>query len=173
MEGKMKNDKKTLWIALAFFLAGSLNMSAQKTNFPTSDRKPPVILLTCPDIKVVSFTATLVSTQVGLPLVEFPHDKVSLEVIFENVGGRPVPSAFIMDIFVKRNGGVIYSRGWPAALGAPGSRCVMDKIVDSFPHGAQTTYSVEVRPMYNECSATNNQASFTVDETQLHRRLHK
>lgn len=170
----MRNYQRALLFAFVFLFVCSSAMRAQKkSDISTSGQNPPVKLLTCADIKVVSFKATLVSTQAGNPSVEFPHDTVSLEVIFENAGGRAVPSAFIMDIFVKRNGEVIYSRGWPAALGAPGSRCVMDKVVDSFPHGVPTTYSVEVRPMYNECSATNNQASFVIDEVRLHRKVHK
>jgi hypothetical protein len=105
---------------------------------------------------------------VDVPSVEFPHDTVRLEVVLESAGGVPVPSLAIEDVLIYRNGEKIYGVGCPSCLGAPGTRAVLDKATDSFPHGAKTTYSVQVTPLYNECSTANNQASFTIDEAQLH-----
>jgi hypothetical protein len=165
----MKSKGTTLLFAFVLLSVGALALMAQpKQNIPTGQQRPPGNLLTCPDIRVLSFKAALVSTQLGEPSVEFPHDTVRLEVILENVGGQAVPSAFIVDIIAYRNGQKIYGVGCPSALGAPGSRFVMDKIRDTFPHGVRTTYSVQVLPLYNECTTTNNQASFTIDEVQLH-----
>jgi hypothetical protein len=130
---------------------------------------PPAVF--CADIAVTGIKATLVSTQVGDPSVDFPHDKIKLQVTLENVGNKAVPSDFLMDIFIKKNSEKVDGRGypiWTTSLGAPGSRFVIDDIVDSFPHGAATTYSVEILPLYNECATENNNASLTIDETQLH-----
>jgi hypothetical protein len=165
----MKNGRAALPFAFVVLLLAPLALMAQKKeNLPTSQQKPPVSLVTCPDIKVLSFKAKLVSTQLDTPSVEFPHDTVRLEVVLESAGGQPVPSLAIEDIIIYRNGEKIYGVGCPSALGAPGSRFVMDKATDSFPHGVKTAYSVQVTPLYNECSTANNQASFTIDEAQLH-----
>jgi hypothetical protein len=130
---------------------------------------PPAVF--CADIAVTGIKATLVSTQLGDPSVDFPHDKIKLQVTLENVGNKAVPSDFLMDFIIKKNGLKLDGRGYPifsTSLGAPGSRFVIDDIVDSFPHGVETTYSVEAMPLYNECATSNNQASLTIDETQLH-----
>ena len=134
---------------------------------PTPTPKP----LLCPDIAITEISATLLSTQLGDPSADIPHDKVRLQVTLENVGNKAVPSDFLMDFYIKKNGVKLDGRGYPifsTSLGAPGSRFVIDDIVDSFPHGVATTYSVEAMPLYNECETANNQASLTIDETQLH-----
>jgi len=130
---------------------------------------PPAVF--CTDIAVTGMKATLVSTQLGDTSVDIPHDKVRIEVVLENLGNKAVPSDFLMDIFIKKNGEQIVGRGYPiftTSLGAPGSRFVIGDIVDSFPHGVATTYSIEILPLNNECSIANNQASLTIDEAILH-----
>ncbi len=137
-----------------------------KANVPAAGQKPSA--LACPDVRVVSLRALLVSTQLGDPAVEFPHDTVRLEVTVENAGKKDVPSLFIVDVIAYRNGVRVGGLGCPSCLGAPGSRFVMSEIKDTFPHGVKTVYSVEVPPLYNECTTANNKASLTIDEAQLH-----
>jgi PKD repeat protein len=127
----------------------------------------------CADIAVASLKASLVSTQLNDPAVDFPHDKVRLEMVIENRGNKNLPSPLLIDRMIKKNGQLLYACSGmfsieSADFGKPGSRYVMDNIVDTFPHGVATTYSAEVLPIGGECSNDNNNASLTIDETQLH-----
>jgi hypothetical protein len=167
----MKNRKNLIFILFAFFAVISLALPAQKkTNIPANNQIPPPHWLPCVDIAVVSFTATLISTQVGDPAVEFPHDTIRLRAVLKNIGNKDLPPRDNqLNVWMKRNNETFYRVQVNDFPGTSGSSKEIS-CTDSFPHGVKTDYYVGVSLFYGECSTSieNNQASFTINEGQLH-----
>jgi hypothetical protein len=139
--------------------------SQKNQDLPTNNQLPPPHVLTCPNLKVVSFKATLVSTQMGDPAVEFPHDKVKLEVKVENLGSPNYPRTTQIHIWINKNDMQIFQTHASSSCGT-----ITESRIDSFPHGVKTTYSVFAGPDWAipGCSMVSTSASFTIDEGQLH-----
>jgi hypothetical protein len=162
------NVKKSLPCTLIiFFAASSLTLAIQKKSLTTTASKPSVISLKCPDITVSGMNATLVSTLLGDPQVEFPMDTVKLEATLENSGTEAVPLGTFVYIILKRNGEVVRSTTATDPLGAPGSSWTYS-VNDSFPHGQKTTYILQASSTLKECRLSNNLAALTIDEKKLH-----
>jgi hypothetical protein len=166
--GFMKTNKKRIFLPVAFFLAGALAVMGQtKVVSPAQRLKPPVSQQPCADVAVVSFTATLASTQVGDKSVEFPHDTVRLDATLANNGTLDISRSTSYHIELSRNGEVIYKRDQIELLRGPGSRWTLHQF-DTFPHNLKTTYTISVTTALAECRKDNNQATFTIDEAKLH-----
>lgn len=164
----MRTKKIALFFSFIFLiLCSSALPHQQKSNDSTQRQIPPVNLLQCIDIEVNSLTATLVSTQLGDPAVEFPHDTVKLRVVLKNVGSLPLPPAS-MDVFLNRNDVRIQTLYFRDILQAKGSSYEVT-FTDSFPHGVKTTYSAYIQiHVFRECTTKNNKAWLTIDEVKLH-----
>jgi hypothetical protein len=170
----MRKTKILLLSAFIFLALCALALPApQKQNYPTEEQKPPAHLIPCPDIKVLSFYAKLESTTLGDPLVEFPQDRILLSWILGNAGNVPLPKSSQMKIIIKWNGQRISGYSGTSEpttpIEAPGSSVGWYDMAHTFPHGMKSTYSIQVLSAINECPKTNNQASFTIDEAELHR----
>jgi len=154
-------------VALALLTAGFFLLQAEQKVKPTAGRKPPAILIKCPDIAVTGMQITLVNTLLGDPQVEFPMDTVKLEATLENVGSEPVPPGALLYVILKKNGEAIQSAVGTDNLGAPGSRWTYS-VNDSFRHGQKTTYVIQAASTLRECRVSNNQMTRTIDEKKLH-----
>ncbi|HOW45803.1 MAG TPA: hypothetical protein PK919_11630 [Candidatus Aminicenantes bacterium] len=164
----MKKKAMLGLLGFAVIAVCALSLPAQdKVIPPPNDQQPPIARLHCPDVKVASFRATLVSTQWGDPGVEIPYDKVDLWVTLENAGTLPLPPYYMLGILISRNGETIHSGDLPYSFSAPGSRQKF-RFPDSFPHGTTTAYDFKVTVPFRECNPANNQFSFTIDEAKLH-----
>jgi hypothetical protein len=166
----MRNDKILFLIAFIFLALCSLALPAQeKSSNSTQLQIPPVNLLKCIDIEVNSLTAILVSSQLGDPAVEIPHDTVKLRVVLKNVGGLPLPLAS-MNVYMNRNNeSFLPTRYFRDILQAKGSIYEVT-FTDTFPHGVKTTYTVYYQlDALIECTTKNNKASLTINEVKLHR----
>jgi hypothetical protein len=160
--------KKYPGLLLVFFTAASLaGLAPAKKALTETAPQPPVILLKCPDIAVSGMNATLVSTLLGDPQVEFPMDTVKLEATLENVGSEAVPPGAFIYIILKRNGEAVRSATVVDTLGAPGSSWTYS-VNDSFPHGQKTTYVLQASSPLKECRLSNNLAALTINEKKLH-----
>jgi hypothetical protein len=160
--------KKYRCLLLVFFAAASLaGLTPARKPLTDTASQPPVILLKCPDIAVTGMNATLVSTLLGDPQVEFPMDTVKLEATLENVGSEAVPPGAFIYIILKRNGEAVRSATAVDPLGAPGSNWTYS-VNDSFPHGQKTTYVLQASSQLKECRLSNNLAALTIDEKKLH-----
>jgi len=160
--------KKYPCLLLVLFTALPLaSLATQKKSLTTTASKPPVIMLKCPDIAVSGMSATLVSTLLGDPQVEFPMDTVKLEATLENIGSEAVPPGTFVYVILKRNGEAVRSATIPDPLGAPGSSWNYS-VTDSFLHGQKTTYVIQASSTLKECRLSNNLAALTIDEKKLH-----
>jgi hypothetical protein len=167
----MKSWKNSICLFIAFLFIGFLALPAQeKVGNPSSNQIPPPHWRPCVDIAVVSFTATLISTQAGDPTVEFPHDTVKLRAVLKNIGNKDLPARDNqLNVWMKRNNETFYRVQVNDFPGTSGSSKEMT-CTDTFPHGVKTNYYVGVSLFYGECSPSieNNQATFTINEAQLH-----
>lgn len=167
----MKNRKKMVFLFFAILSACFLATPAQgKTSYPPSSQIPPPHWRPCVDIAVVSFTATLVSTEAGDPAVEFPHDTVKLRAVLKNIGNKDLPARDNqLNVWMKRNNETFYRIQVNDFPGASGSTKEIS-CTDTFPHGVKTNYYVGVSLFYGECSPSieNNQATLTINEDRLH-----
>jgi hypothetical protein len=164
----VRNNGARLFFPIFLSLFGAITLMGQtKVINPAQRVRPPISRQPCPDIAVISFAATLVSTQVGDSSVDFPHDTVRLDATLGNEGTLAVPRNASLHIELSKNGEVIYKADKIELLGAPGSRWTLHQ-TDSFPHNLKTTYTITVTTSLTECRKDNNQASFTIDETKLH-----
>jgi len=182
----MKRKGFLFLLALVCSAMGLLVLAdTTKANTGINQKVPPVTLR-CPDIKVLSFSAKLVSTTAGDPAVEFPQDRILLTVEIVKAGNLPPPANAIYRVSFFRknaNSNVELPAGSQYFNPAPNhtpNLLFFISIPDTFPHGLQTTYTVIVGVPFQECTKENNKASFTIDEGQLHglkkipvlRRLH-
>ena len=164
----MKNNKVWLVVPAFFFLVGALALAGQKTSVSTSQhQKATIAVKPCPDIAIISFTARLVSTQVGDASVEIPHDTVRLDATLSNIGTLSITRAMRYHVELSQNGEVIEKKDENELLIEPGSRRVL-RWVKTFPHDVKTTYTVSVSADLDECRKDNNQATLTIDEKKLH-----
>ena len=164
----MKNNKARLFVPVFLFLSGALAVMGQtKGVSPTQSQKPPAPKPPCADVAVVSFTARLISTQVGDKSVEFPHDTVALEATLSNTGTLAISRATSYHVELSKNGESIYTRDEIELLLGPGTRRTLHWI-DTFPHNQKTTYALSVTTALTECRKDNNQATLTIDEKKLH-----
>ena len=164
----MRKASMSIVFALVFMAADILILPGQikKVSLP-SQRKPPTVRK-CIDIIVDSFTATLVSTQVGTPGIEFPTDTVKLRAVLKNVGILPLPSDAFIELGLYRNNENIRSHSYANILGASGSAWAWT-YTDTFVHGTPTLYLIYAgQGRYQECLLGNNGKSFYVNETLLH-----
>jgi hypothetical protein len=136
---------------------------------PTNDQLPPPHVLSCPDVKVVSLQATLVSTELGDPAIANPRDTVRLEAILENAGHAEIPGGRTLRSKILKNSTATYYGEPISTAKAPGSRWTYG-YTESFLHGVPTTFTYQVLSISDtrECTTANNQLSLTIDETQLH-----
>jgi hypothetical protein len=167
----MKKWKNMIFFLFAFLAVGFLALPAQtKENYPPSNQIPPPHWRPCVDIAVVSFTATLIRTQLGDPAVEVPHDTIKLRAVLKNIGNMDLPPRDNqLNVWMKKNNETFYRiqvNDFPGVSG--GSKEI--SCTDSFPHGVKTDYYIGVSLFYGECSTSveNNQASFTINEAKLH-----
>jgi hypothetical protein len=167
----MKNRKNLIDLFFAFLCIGFLALPAQKkVSTPPNDQIAPPHWRPCVDIAVVSFTATLIRTQLGDSAVEIPHDTVRLRAVLKNTGNKDLPPRDNqLNVWMKRNNETFFRVQVNDFPGTSGSSKEIT-CTDSFPHGVKTDYYVGVSLFYGECSTSvdNNQASFTIDENQLH-----
>jgi len=164
--------KNCIIILLVVFMAGAfLTLSAQKKPVsPVKILTPPPHFRPCVDIAVISFTATLIRTQVGDPAVEIPHDTIRLRAVLKNIGNKDLPPRDNqLNVWMKKNNETFFSIQVNDFPGTSGSSKEIT-CTDSFPHGVNTNYYVGVSLFYGECSPSieNNQATFTINEVQLH-----
>jgi hypothetical protein len=142
-------------------------MGQTKVTSPAQQQKPAVAQKLCADVAFVSFTAKLVSTQVGDKSVEFPQDTVRLDAILANNGTLDISRSTRYHVELTRNSETIYKRDLNELLRGPGSRWTFHQI-DTFPHNQKTTYTLSVTAPIDECRKDNNQATLTIDEAKLH-----
>ena len=73
-------------LAVTSFVTEGAPLSGQK---PEPSMQKPIIptAIACPKIAIKEVRITLLSTEVGMPLIEFPKDRVSITVTLQNVGG--------------------------------------------------------------------------------------
>jgi len=161
------NAKKFMSTILCAGMALSALAATQKTVVPIAKQKLPP-LRRCPDVIIDSFTARLVSTQVGMPGKEFPADTVRLRAVLKNAGNLALPPGTFVELRLYRNNDNIGVRIYQNILGASGSTWAWDR-TDTFTHGVATTYMVYATlNSVPECSIDNNTARLTVSEALLH-----
>jgi hypothetical protein len=164
----MKNAKKIRLLLPACMIFGIMILPGQMKRVPPVSQPKPPIVIKCIDIIIPTFTATLVSTQVGRPGIEFPTDTVTLRAVLKNAGLLPLPADAQIELRLYRNNEPIKILNFTNILGAGGSTWTWT-CTDTFPHGLKTLYMVWAgQIMYQECSVDNNAASFYVNETLLH-----
>ncbi len=158
-------------VSLYSFLLVSLFLCAhaQKEQIPSSRiQTPPIHMLLCPDINVVSLTARLTKTSVSADGTKWDH--VRLEATLQNDGGMAIPSGTMLQGKLYQNATVLYYWLEPAnGIKAPKSQWTTG-FNCSFRHGVSTTFTfvfLSIRGM-TECKTTNNQASFAINEVALH-----
>jgi hypothetical protein len=71
-------------LAVTSFVTQGAPLSGQKPE--PSMQKPIPTAIACPKIAIKELRITLLSTEVGKPLIEFPKDRVSLTVTLQNTG---------------------------------------------------------------------------------------
>ena len=118
----------------------------------------------CPDIAATDMKISLVSTEIGMPGIEFPRDKVKLDITIKNVGTAKAPSNFA--IFLYKNDERIATL--PTGTTDPGGGTWLFGYYDGFPHDVRTSYKVVAAPAFGECRTDNNEMVVIVDEYQLH-----
>ncbi|HVP91092.1 MAG TPA: hypothetical protein VMS75_07725 [Terriglobales bacterium] len=164
----MKRNKERTLLAVAFLLGGAFALMGQtKVVSPAQGQRSPALKQPCADVAVVSFTARLLSTQVGDKSVEFPKDTVALEATLSNIGTLAISRATSYHVELVRNGEAIYARDEIELLLGPGTRRTLHW-VETFPHNQKTTYALSVTTALAECRKDNNQATLTIDEKKLH-----
>jgi hypothetical protein len=164
----MKNSKKICLLVPVCLAFGILILPGQTKKVPPAPQPKPPTVRKCFDIVIPSFTATLVSSQLNTPGIEFPTDTVKLQVVLKNAGLMPLPADTQIELRLYRNGELIKLLYFSNILGA-GSSTWTWTYTDTFPHGQKTFYLVWAgQTMYQECSVDNNGASFYVNEELLH-----
>ncbi len=163
---------KALVAGVAFFgMALGALAEPPKPGVATSQQKmsPVPSVRKCIDVVVDSFTATLLSTQVGTPGIEFPTDTVTLLVWLKNAGNLPLPSDASIQLSLYRNDVLLTIPSYTGILGAPGSRWSW-AYKATFPHGVPTSFMVyAAQPRYQECDPINNNTKrININETLLH-----
>lgn len=142
---------------------------AQKEQVPSTRMQPPPIhVLLCPDVNVISLTAKLTRTSVSADGTKWDH--VRLEATLRNDGGMAIPNGAMLQGKLYQNTTVLYYWLEPApGIKAPGNQWTTG-FNCSFRHGVSTTFTfsfLSIRDM-KECKTTNNQASLVINETALH-----
>lgn len=163
----MTKDKAWPFFATFLFLVGAVALAGQPKVVSTTQKTHQADRVLCADVAVVSFTARLISTQVGDKSVEFPHDTVALEATLSNIGTLAISRATSYHVELSKNGETIYTRDEIELLLGPGTRRTLHWI-DTFPHNQKTTYALSVTTALTECRKDNNRATFTIDEAKLH-----
>lgn len=158
-------------VSLYFILLVSLSLCAhaQKEQIPsTRIQPPPIHVLVCPDVNVISLTAKLTKTSVSADGSKWDH--VRLEATLQNDGGMAIPGGAMLQGKLYQNTTVLYYWLEPAnGVKPPGSRWTTG-FNCAFRHGVNTTFTfsfLSIRDM-KECKTTNNQASLLINEIALH-----
>ncbi|MGD1147656.1 MAG: hypothetical protein ABR961_06895 [Thermoanaerobaculaceae bacterium] len=165
--------RKNACVVCAVCLGVALAAPAEppKSGVGVSQQKVPPVptVRTCIDVVVDSFTATLFSTQVGTPGIEFPTDTVTLLVVLKNAGNLPLPADATIELRLYRNNELLTIPTYTNILGAPGSRWSW-AYKATFTHGVPTMFmAYAAQPRYQECDPINNNtAKLTINETLLH-----
>ncbi len=128
----------------------------------------PALRPKCFDLAVTGMDFKLQVTQLGVPLIEFPTDRIQVSAVIKNVGTAPYPAGAAMpSIYLYRNDQLVVGSVLPDSLRPAGSSYTFQKI-DTFPHATPTTYRVTIGNQAGECGTDNNSLPLAVDESKLH-----
>ena len=72
-------------LAVTSFVTEGAPLSGQKPE-PSMQKPLPNAAIACPKIAIKEVRITLLSTEVGMPLIEFPKDRVSVTITLQNAG---------------------------------------------------------------------------------------
>jgi len=133
------------------------------------DKGSPFRLL--PDVEVTDPRITRVSTELGVPGVEFPKDRLRFTATLKNSGLAPCPEGGSFYIQLTRNGEPVANPGATNLLGAPGSTYKYS-CIDTIVHGQakEINYKITVTPNFKEVTGDNNSATCMVNEGMIHGR---
>ena len=144
----------------------SKQSNKQTTN---QDKALPSPFRLLPEIEVIVSGFQRVSTELGLPGIEFPNDKLRLNYVLKNSGLAPCPEGGSFHIQLKRNGASIANSTFTNLLGAPGTTYKYS-FIDTIVHGQvkELNYKITVTPNFKEFSDGNNSRDSMINEPMIH-----
>jgi hypothetical protein len=136
---------------------------------PNLDKALPNPFRLLPDIEVKVAGFERVSTELGMPGIEFPQDKLRLKYVLKNSGLAPCPEGGSYHIQVKRNGESLVNSSYTNLLGGAGTDYKYS-FIDTIVHGQakELNYKITVTPNFREVSDGNNSRDSMLNEPMIH-----